>query len=193
RGIDLEAVLARLGLVVRALVQVRRVGVGGRIELEVVDLAGGLGDAPAREAADDLLVVDGQLEREVQGLAPLVEEAVEDLGLLGVAGVAVQEEALPGVVLGETVGDHLVGDLVGHEVTGVHVAFRLQSERRAARDVGAEDVPGGDLGYAELLGDDLRLGSLPGPGRAYQYQSQVCSSVMFRGTARASAGSPRSV
>jgi len=68
---DLEPLLDGLGLVVIALYELRAVLVAdvlvlGRVELDVVDVAVLLADAPAREPPDDLLVgrLDDQRRRE---------------------------------------------------------------------------------------------------------------------------------
>ena len=54
------------------------------------------------------------------------QHLVEDLGLRHVAREPVEQEALRGVVLGQPVADHPDGDLVGHQVAGVHVLARLE-------------------------------------------------------------------
>ena len=73
-----------------------------------------------------------------------------------------------GVGLGQPVLDHGDGDLVGDEVTGVHVGLGLPAQLGLPAHVGAEDVAGGDRRDAEPPGDDLRLGALARSGGAQQ-------------------------
>jgi hypothetical protein len=82
------------------------------------------------------------------------------LGLRDGAGEAVEQEPDLGVGLGQPVLHHRDGDLVGDEVTGVHVGLGLPAQLRLAADVRPEDVAGRDRRDAEPGGDDLRLGAL---------------------------------
>jgi hypothetical protein len=93
------------------------------------------------------------------------------LGLRDRAREAVQEEAGLGVGLGEPVLHHGDGDLVGHEVAGVHVGLRLLPQLRLPADVRPEDVAGGDRRHPEPGRDDLRLGALARPGRTQQHDA----------------------
>jgi hypothetical protein len=83
---------------------------------------------------------------------------------------AVEQEALDGVVVAEPVLDHADRDLVGHQVAGVHVLARLETELGPLADVGPEDVPGGDLRDREVGRDELCLGALAGTGRSDEYE-----------------------
>ena len=76
-----------------------------------------------------------------------------------------------GVGLGQPVGHHRHGDLVGHQVTGVHVGLGLLAELGLPAHVGPEDVTGGDGRHAEPAGDDLGLGPLARSGRAQQHDA----------------------
>ncbi|SPL87616.1 Adenylate kinase [[Actinomadura] parvosata subsp. kistnae] len=55
-------------------------------------------------------------------------------------GKPVEQEPVLRVVLGQTVTDHGDGDLIGHQVTTVHVRLGQLAKIRAAGDVGTEDV-----------------------------------------------------
>ena len=52
---------------------------------------------------------------------------------------------LPGVALGEPVQQHPDGDVVGHELAAVHVAARLQADRRSVADGRPEQVSRRDV------------------------------------------------
>ena len=71
----------------------------------------------------------------------------------------------------DPVVDQRVGQLGGHQVAGVEVALGLQAERCAFADVLAEQVPGGDVRDAELLGQLLRLRAFARAGRSEQNDS----------------------
>jgi hypothetical protein len=84
---------------------------------------------------------------------------------------AVEQETDLGVRLGQAVLDHRDGDLVRHEVAGVHVRLGLLAQLGLAADVGAEDVAGRDRRDAQLAGDDLCLGPLARSGWAQQHHA----------------------
>ena len=68
------------------------------------------------------------------------------------------------------------GEYVPDEITNDMVRNRLaepDAEGGALRDVGAEDVAGGDGGDAEVVGDVLRLGAFAGPGRTHHDQPHI--------------------
>ena len=75
----------------------------------------------------------------------VAEHRVELVGLGDVAREAVEQEAGRRVRLAEPVTHHRDGDLVGHQVAGVHVGLGQLAELGAAGDVGPEDVAGRDL------------------------------------------------
>ena len=125
------------------------------------------------QALHDLVGVDGQHDHGVEAVAGERDHPVELLDLGERARVAVEQEARRGVVLVDPVADHQVGDLVGHVLPGVHEALGLEPSGGALGDVGAEDVAGRDRGDAEVLGDELRLGALAGPGRAHEDQHLI--------------------
>lgn len=118
------------------------------------------------DALDDLVLGDLQVEHAVEGDAPLDEDLVECLGLGKVAREAVEQEAVCGVRLGHPVLGHADGDLIRHQAARVHVALGLEPQLGALADVGAEQVAGGDVGDGQGLGEQVRLSTLPGPGRS---------------------------
>src|SRR5690606_4207889 len=101
------------------------------------------------------------------------QDVLEFLGLLHAAREAVEEEAVGGVGLGQTLTHHVVGDLGGNELPRVDVLLGLDSERGALPDVRAEKIARRDGGDAELLGQNRGLCALAGTGRTEQYKSHL--------------------
>jgi hypothetical protein len=60
-------------------------------------------------------------------------------------------------------GDEVEDELVGHEGAAVDEVLRLQPERRAGGDGGAEQVAGADVRDAEVRGESGALRALPRP------------------------------
>ena len=137
--------------------------------LRVVGAALDLG--ALEQPLDDGVLVDGQLEHRVEGVAVLGEHGVERPDLGEGARVAVEQESRRGVVLAETVPDDGVGDLVGDVAAGGEDVLDLEAELGLVLDVGAEDVAGGDGGDAEAGGDAGGLGALPGTRRTHDDQT----------------------
>ena len=96
--------------------------------LGVVGAALGLG--ALQQPLHQLLGVDGQHHGGVEAVAGEGDHAVELLDLRERARVAVEQEPRLGVGLVDPVADHLVGDLVGDVLAGVHVALGLDPQRR---------------------------------------------------------------
>src|SRR5699024_10441484 len=134
--------------------------------LAVVAAAFGLGTG--QKPGDDLVRVRGELDDVVDGLVLGCEHAVELFDLGGGAGVAVEEEAVLGIVLAQTIGDHGIRHLVGHVLAGVHIAFGELAQFGLPLHIRTEDVSGRDRGYAERLGEASGLGALTRAGRADQ-------------------------
>src|SRR3954469_22413578 len=152
--VDLQAVPDGLGLVVVALHPL------------AVDE-----HATTGEPADQLVLVDDQFEHAVEGLAEVGQRAAQLLGLRDGARETVEQETGLGVGLSQAVAHHGDGDLVGHQVAGVHVDLGLLAQLGLTADVGAEDVAGRDGRNAEPARDDLGLGPLAGPRRAQQHHA----------------------
>src|SRR4051812_15816888 len=171
--IDPQALADGLGFVVVALRQLGAVLIAdplllGRIELDVVGVAGLLADAPARQSPDDLLVRRLDQQHRGQGATELVERLVERLGLLGVAGEAVEQEAVIALTVVHAAQDHPDDHLVGDEVSAVHVLLGLLAEVGALLDLRAQHVARRDVGQVEVLGEAFGLGALPRTGWSQQ-------------------------
>mgnify|MGYP007122311150 CR=1 FL=1 len=146
--VDLEdrgrLVLVDVQAVRDGLVGVVRTALLGRTELQPLDA---------------LLAGNVEEDDGVERLAASGQERVEMLHLGGVARVAVEEEAVRGVVLRQAIANDLAGQLVGNEVSLVEDGRDLLAERRALFDVRAEDVSGRDDRDAVRLGDADTLGA----------------------------------
>ena len=88
----------------------------------------------------------------------------------GCAGKPSRIAPTDGVRLGQPVEEHLDGDRVGHELAALHVPAGLEADRGALEDGGPEEITGGDVGEAESIREDRRLGTLAGAGGAEQDQ-----------------------
>ncbi len=127
--------------------------------------------APPDDAPHDLLLRHVEAQDDVERVVHRGEVAVQRLGLGHGAGEAVEQESVAGVGLLEPVGDHADHDVVGDEVTAVHVELGLLPQRRAGRDVQAEDVAGGHTRHAVGARDVHGLGALAGTRWAEQHES----------------------
>ena len=74
---------------------------------------------------------------------------------------------------GQLLLDQLHDQLVGHELASVHEPLRLDAQGRAGAYRLAQQVPGGDLGEAELSAQPLRLGALAGARRPEENDLEV--------------------
>src|SRR2546430_2581783 len=164
-----------IGLVVVALVQlaaaaVADLDVGGRLELDVPDLAAAPALPPAGQPPDHLVVVDHQLHHEIELGTEVGQQLVQRDRLRHRAREAVEQETVAGIGLGQPVADHVDGHLVRYQLAVVHEALGFQAQRRALRHVGPEDVPGRDLGHGEVRGDELGLGPLTRSRGTHEHQ-----------------------
>src|SRR3954449_5998774 len=187
--VDLEPVTDRLRLVVVTLEQLATADVTHtlrrwRVEVQMPDVSAAAAGTPSGQPPDHLVVVDHELQDDVERCAAVEQQVVERLRLRDVAGEAVEQEALAGVVLLEPGDDHPDRDLVGHEIAGVHELLGLLAELRALADVRAEDVTGRDLRDPEVGGDELGLRPLSRSGGPDEDQTHHCAAT--------SGGSPRS-
>ena len=135
-----------------------------RVNVALVPLGTPLLAGPLEQAGDDGLGVGGDLDDDIEGQARGLQHGVELSDLRGGARVAVQEESVLAVGLGDAVGHHGVGDGVGDVLALVHVGLGLGAELGGAGDVGAEDVSGGDGRDVQALGDPGGLGALTRSG-----------------------------
>src|SRR5439155_15084576 len=88
---------------------------------------------------------------------------------------AVEDEAFLGVRLLQPALRRADDDVVGHELTRVHVRLRLLPEVRALRDVVPQDVAGRDVRHAEVRRKLRGLGSFARAGRAEEDESHVAA------------------
>src|SRR4051812_21732781 len=145
--VDLEPVTDRLRLVVVALEQLATADVTHtlrrrRVEVQMPDVSAAPAGTPSGQPPDHLVVVDHELQDDVERRARVEQQVAERLRLGDVARKAVEQETLAGVVLLQPGDDHPDGDLVRHEVAGVHELLRLLAELGPLTDVRTEDVTG---------------------------------------------------
>ena len=119
-------------------------GLAGRVVEHVPhSLAAAAGAAPG-QPPDHFFLVHHQLEHHRQLGVQLGQHLLQRLGLGHVAREAVEQKPGLRVVLGQPVADHRHGDLVGDEITAVHVLLGLGAEVGAVRNVEPEDVACGN-------------------------------------------------
>ncbi|GAA4671176.1 hypothetical protein GCM10023347_26270 [Streptomyces chumphonensis] len=164
--VDLQPLAHRVLTVVVPLVQLPTAHVAHALRLrrgvvDVEDVAAVLAaHAAAGDAPDHLVLGDLQVQHGVQRQADVGEDAVERLGLREVAREAVEQEAVRGVRLLHAVLGHADGDLVRHQLALAHEVLRAAAQLRALADVGTEEVTGGDVRNAEILGEQRGLRAL---------------------------------
>src|SRR3954454_21138128 len=149
-AVDRQALSHRLLAVVLALAERLAVDVADlvvlrRVVLEVVRVAV-RAHAPAREAADEVVLGHVDEQRRSEPAVDLPQRVVERLGLLVGPREAVEQEPVGGVLLAEAVEDHGDDELVGHEIAAVHVRLGLLAEIRLVLDGLAQHVAGRDVG-----------------------------------------------
>jgi hypothetical protein len=115
---------------------------------------------------------NGCIERDAEAL----EDALEIFCLATIAGIAVQNEPLAGIVEGKPFLDHAENDAVRYELTRVHSRFGLDSERTIRGDGTAQQVPGRHLGNAEFRTQSLCLCSFARARRTEHDDSHRISS-----------------
>ena len=134
-------------------------------------------------------------ERQVDPAAARRERAVERLGLAARPRKPVEDGAARRVGGRQALEEDVDDRLVGHELPAAHVPVGRPTQRRSGRDRGAQQVARREDRHAQALGQDRRLGPLPGargaekdddghlePGRAAHGES---SRRRRRGRARA--------
>lgn len=72
----------------------------------------------------------------------LVEVVIQRVHLVHGARKAVEQEATLGVRLVESIRHDLLGELVGHEIAGLHDGVHLLAQRGAILHIVAEHVSG---------------------------------------------------
>src|SRR5439155_5518782 len=121
------------------------------------------------------------------------QHVLELLGLRQRPREAVEDEALVDeAVLGEALLDDPEGEIVGHEITPVHVLLRLAPGRRPGGGGGPEQVAGRDVLDAVPLRETGGLCALPGALLAEQDESGTSAhrrTPIRRGSPRSCASS----
>src|SRR5205823_3886150 len=110
------------------------------------------------------------------------ERAIQRVCLRDGPREAVEDEAIPAVRLFEPLADDADHELVRHELACVHEGLGLLAELGAVTHRLAQDVPGGDLRYAEVRVELLGLRALPGTRRPQQ--NQIHRNVSPKGSRR---------
>ncbi len=178
RHVHLQSGAHHLRAVVLALVEPRAIAVadarhsGRSVGLVVNGAASGAVPSP-RQAAHQLLLRDPQVDGHIDALPPLGEGLVQRPRLGQGAGKAVQQASSLAVGLLQPLQQHSDGDLVGHQSPRLHVRPRPLPQLRAAADVLAEQLAGGDVGQPQVLGQKGSLGALAGPRQTQQHQEHV--------------------
>jgi len=116
---------------------------------------------PGQQPADQLFLGYIQQQDGVQAVAALREGAIDQLGLGGGAGKAVEHRPLLRLGLRELFLDQGENDGIGDEFAIVHELPGFASQRRAGSNRGTEDVARRDLRQPEPLREDLALCALP--------------------------------
>jgi hypothetical protein len=157
--------LDRRRLVVGALIElgpvkVANAGLLRRPSLLVVRVAPGAAYPAAAEASHQIGLWNLDVRGYVNATSRLGEGLIQHFRLGDVAWEAVEQDAGRGIGPGKALEKHLDGHRVRHELAAVHVSLGDQSEWGFIADGGPEEVAGGDMGQAQPLGQDLRLGAL---------------------------------
>src|SRR5690606_849947 len=108
------------------------------------------------KAGNNLAPVSDELDDSIERLTLALMEFVEVGDLVKRARVSVEQETLAGVILLDTARDERVGQSVRHIVAGINDRLDLDTERRLACDVVAEDVTRRNGRDAEAGGESRR-------------------------------------
>ena len=165
--IDLKAVLDRLRFIIVTLNQLAAAAVAhaghlGRHSHQMVAGSAVLADAAAAHALHDRLIGDLNGDYVVKPDPGLLQR----LSLSDGAGHAVQDIAVLAVILVQPVMDDADDDLIGDQLAGLHVGFRLLAGGGAVFHGGPEDVASGDCGDIQHFAQALSLCALAGAGGA---------------------------
>ncbi len=109
----------------------------------------------------------------VDRLTQAVEHRRQRLRLRDVARKAVEDETVRGVGPRQALADQGEHQVVGDQLAGVHRRLGPEAQLGAARNRIAQQIAGGNLGHAALLGEPLCLGALAGAGRSEKNDSHV--------------------
>jgi hypothetical protein len=127
-----------------------------------VVIAAALLDRALAQTLDHDVRVGDELEHGIERRTVAGEELVELTHLVGRARIAVEQEAVLGVLLLEAMPDEIVREGVRHIVAGIHVDLRLLAERGLVAHVAAEDVARRDRRDSVAFRQPGSLGALAG-------------------------------
>ena len=120
--------------------------------------AAALADAPAAHTGDDLLIGNLDGDHGVEADTGLLE----GLGLGDRAGHAVQNVAVRAVRLLQALVDDADDDLIGHQLTGVHILLGLEARRSPILHGSTQNVASGDGRNIQLLLQNFGLSAFAG-------------------------------
>ena len=129
-----------------------------------------LAGSAAGQTLDQGLRIDVKRDDAIQSLVHLFQTGLQRVRLGDRARKTVQDETVAAVGSHEALANDTHHDFVRHQAAGIHVLFRLASQRRALLDGSAQDIPGRDLRNGKAFRQHLGLRSLAGTGRSEQYQ-----------------------
>src|SRR5664279_5485330 len=175
-AVDLETVPHGLRLVVVAVVEVAAAPVADirarrPVEIDVPYVPALLAGPAPRQSAHDLDMVDVELQHDVERIADVGQHAVELVPLGDIARKPVEQKALYCIFFGEAGAHHGVGDVVRHQIAGVHELLGLPAKLRVAGHVSSKDIAGRDFRDVEVDGDEFRLGALTRSWRPHEDES----------------------
>lgn len=113
--------------------------------------------AARRSNRDDLVLIDGKADHRVQMVTSGSEHLVELLDLLLGTRVTIEEEATGGVRFADPVSHHVVGDVVWDVLAVLNVVALPRVPTALLATGSLEDVPCGDRGDPEVLGNESRV------------------------------------
>ena len=164
--IHLKPLAHRLCVVVVALIQlapigIARVGLFGRVELDVIGLAASAAQTAAAHALDEHIIGHHDVGNQADLVPSVAQSLAQSLGLCDGAGKAVEQCTTCTVRSTQSVHHHTDSDVIRHQVSSVHKDLGLFSELSLVFEILPKQVATGDVGQTEGLAQPGRLGSLP--------------------------------
>jgi hypothetical protein len=145
----------------------------GRVAVLVVGRAAQRADPAARDAADELLDRDVDVQDPANPLPRRGQGLVQDRRLAHRARKAVEDDPRPCGGTAQRLGHHADGDLVGDELAALHVLPRGLTQLGSRGERRSEQVARRQVHQAQLARKRLRLGPLAGPDRTDQQQDEA--------------------
>jgi len=174
-GVHLEAIANRILRIIAALknlalpggavLRVRR----GR-EFEMKGFTAGFAHSAAREAANHLIVGNFKKYDVVEVLAQFLDERLQSMGLLEVAGEPIEEPAVASIIFLQPVLDQPQDDCEGDQFAAIDIRLCLDTGRGRPGDGSTEDFPCRNVGDSQFIGKARRLGSLTRTGWAEKHE-----------------------